>query len=53
MTKILEKTESICPECFKEGKINKIPAEVIEEDGKVFITKTCKKHGSFKDIMFY
>ncbi len=52
MTKILEKTESICPECFKEGKINKIPAELIEEDGKVFITKTCKKHGSFKDIVF-
>ncbi|MCD6398915.1 MAG: radical SAM protein [Candidatus Aenigmarchaeota archaeon] len=50
--KILDKTESICPECLKEGKINKIPAEIIEEDKKVYIRKKCKKHGSFKDIIF-
>lgn len=51
-SKVLEKTESICPECLKEGKINKIKAELIEENGKVYIVKTCKKHGSFKDIVF-
>ncbi|MCK4634535.1 MAG: hypothetical protein KAT37_01550, partial [Candidatus Aenigmarchaeota archaeon] len=49
---ILEKTESVCPECLKEGKINKIPAELIEEDGKVWITKNCPEHGSFKSIVF-
>lgn len=52
MVKVLEKTESICPECLKEGKINKIKAEVIEEDGKVYLTKKCKKHGPFKSIVF-
>jgi len=49
---ILEKTESICPGCYQEGKINKIDAEIIEEDGKVWIQKTCDKHGLFKDIYF-
>jgi uncharacterized radical SAM superfamily Fe-S cluster-containing enzyme len=50
--KVLEKTSSICPACYKEGKIEKIDAEIIEEDGKVYISKTCKKHGAFKDIYF-
>ncbi len=49
---ILEKTESICPGCYKEGTIKKIDAEIIEEDGKVFIQKTCEEHGTFKDIYF-
>ncbi|MCD6477510.1 MAG: radical SAM protein [Candidatus Aenigmarchaeota archaeon] len=52
MIKILEKTESVCPECLKEDKINKIPAELIEEDGKIYLRKKCKKHGSFKAIVF-
>jgi len=50
--KELEKTTSVCPACFQEGKIQKIDAKIIEEDGKVYITKKCKKHGSFKDIYF-
>jgi len=50
--KELEKIESVCPACYQEGKIHKIAASVIEEDGKVWITKKCKKHGSFKDIYF-
>ena len=50
--KELEKIESVCPACYQEGKIHKIPALVIEEDGKVWITKNCEKHGSFKDIYF-
>ena len=48
----LEDTYSICPACNKEGKIVKIPAEIIEENGKVYITKKCKEHGSFKEIYF-
>jgi uncharacterized radical SAM superfamily Fe-S cluster-containing enzyme len=48
----LEKTTSICPECYKDGKINKIDAKIIEDNKKVYITKICDKHGSFKDIYF-
>ena len=50
--KELEKVKSVCPACYQEGKIQKIDAKIVEEDGKVWITKTCKKHGSFKDICF-
>ena len=50
--KVLENIVSVCPACYKEGKIHKIDAEVIEEDGKVYIAKECEKHGSFKDIYF-
>ena len=50
--KELEKTASVCPACFQEGKIRKIDAKIIEEDGKVYIVKECKIHGSFKDIYF-
>jgi len=49
---VLEKTQSICPGCYQEGKINKIDAEIIGEDGKVYMKKTCEKHGTFKDIYF-
>ena len=49
--KELEKTKSICPDCFKEGEINKIDAKIIEEEGKIWITKECPKHGFFKDIV--
>jgi len=49
---ILEKTSSVCPACFQEGKIKKIDANIVEDKGKVYITKTCEKHGSFKDICF-
>ncbi|MCJ7697871.1 MAG: hypothetical protein MUO73_06035 [Thermoplasmata archaeon] len=50
--KELEKTSSVCPACFQEGKIHKIDAKIIEEDGKVWITKNCGDHGDFKDIYF-
>lgn len=50
--KELEKIESVCPACYQEGKINKIPAKIVEDDGKVWIVKECDKHGSFKDIYF-
>jgi|WetSurMetagenome_2_1015567.scaffolds.fasta_scaffold05277_3 7,8-dihydro-6-hydroxymethylpterin dimethyltransferase len=48
----LEKTESICPSCFKEGKLQKIDASIVEDDEKVWIIKVCKQHGSFKEIYF-
>lgn len=50
--KELEKIKSVCPVCYQKGKIEKIDAKVVEEDGKVWITKECKEHGSFKDIYF-
>jgi len=50
--KELERTTSVCPACYQEGNINKIDAKIIEEDGKVWITKKCEKHGDFKDIFF-
>ena len=50
--KELENIKSVCPACYQEGKINKIDAKVVEEGGKVYITKNCEKHGSFKDIYF-
>jgi len=50
--KLLEKTKSVCPECFKEGKINKIDAQIVEEDGKIWMKKECPLHGAFKSIYF-
>ena len=50
--KKLGDTKSVCPACYRDGKIQKIDAKIVEEDGKVWITKECSKHGSFKDIYF-
>ena len=38
----IKNTMSLCPECGKS-----LEAEVYEEDGKVFIKKTCDEHGEF------
>jgi hypothetical protein len=40
--KRLKETKSLCPECGKT-----LNAEVYNEDGKVFIKKTCDEHGEF------
>jgi hypothetical protein len=48
----LERIESICPVCYQKDKIHKIDALVVEEEGKVWITKKCDEHGIFKDIYF-
>lgn len=50
--KKIEDIESVCPECFKEGNVNKIKAEIAEEDKKIWILKRCKKHGPFKELFF-
>jgi hypothetical protein len=41
----LKKTASVCPECLEV-----IPATVFERDGRVWISKRCKKHGEFEDL---
>jgi uncharacterized radical SAM superfamily Fe-S cluster-containing enzyme len=48
----LEKILSVCPAHYQEGKLKKIDAKVIEENGKVYIWKKCPEHGEFKDIYF-
>lgn len=40
-------TTSLCPECSQ-----KIKARLYEEDGKVFMEKTCPDHGYCKDVIF-
>lgn len=51
--KVLEKVESVCPECFrKDNEIRKIDARIVEEDGKIWIKKKCPKHGEFRSIVF-
>ena len=41
----IEKTKSLCPECLIT-----IDAEIFERDGKVFIRKSCPKHGEFEEL---
>jgi 7,8-dihydro-6-hydroxymethylpterin dimethyltransferase len=48
----LEKTYSVCPLCFQDGKIQKINASIIESDEKIWIIKQCQKHGTFREIYF-
>ncbi|MBD3353082.1 MAG: radical SAM protein [Candidatus Lokiarchaeota archaeon] len=42
--KYYAKTKSVCPEC-----LDKIDAEIVEEDGEIWMKKTCPEHGPFKD----
>jgi uncharacterized radical SAM superfamily Fe-S cluster-containing enzyme len=34
-----------------EGKPGEIKAQIVEEDGKILMKKTCDKHGEFSDVM--
>jgi len=43
---IIRKTKSVCPKCIK-----KIKADIVEEDGKVYMLKRCQKHGKFKVLI--
>ncbi len=45
MREDIRKTSSLCPECLKV-----LPAAVFAENGKVFIEKSCPKHGYFKEL---
>jgi len=40
----LKSTKSLCPECLKV-----IPAQLIEDGGKVLIEKVCDEHGNYRD----
>ena len=42
---LINKTSSLCPECKAI-----IPAEVFERDGKVWMSKECKKHGKYEEL---
>lgn len=41
------KTESLCPACLK-----KIEADIVEEDGNMYMVKTCTQHGRFKTVIW-
>jgi uncharacterized radical SAM superfamily Fe-S cluster-containing enzyme len=43
--KPIKRTLSLCPECLKS-----IAADIFERDGKVWIRKTCPKHGTIEDV---
>jgi len=43
-TPYYQKTRSVCPECLQP-----INAEIVEENGEIFMRKTCKEHGFFED----
>ncbi|MEM0123670.1 MAG: radical SAM protein [Conexivisphaerales archaeon] len=45
--KFLRQTRSICPECNRI-----IDATIFERGGKVYIGKTCPKHGYFEEVYF-
>ncbi|MFA5572561.1 MAG: radical SAM protein, partial [Candidatus Bathyarchaeia archaeon] len=41
----IKNTKSLCPECLKV-----IDATIFENDGKVFIKKTCNEHGQYNEL---
>jgi len=41
----IKETKSVCPECLRV-----IPAQIVEDQGKVLIKKTCPRHGYYEDI---
>lgn len=45
--KIINQTDSLCIYCFK-----KIEAEIIEENNKIYLTKTCPEHGNQKVLIW-
>jgi 7,8-dihydro-6-hydroxymethylpterin dimethyltransferase len=34
-----------------EGRPGEIPAEIVEEDGRILMRKECSRHGRFEDVM--
>ena len=42
---VIKETKSICPECLKV-----LDATIFEENGKVYIKKTCPEHGFFQEV---
>ena len=44
--KIIRQTVSFCPQCYV-----KIKAQVVEEEGRIFLEKQCPSHGHFKLLL--
>ncbi|WOF16163.1 radical SAM protein [Methanoplanus sp. FWC-SCC4] len=42
---VIKKTKGLCPEC---GAV--LPADIIEEDNKIWIVRKCPEHGEFKHL---
>ena len=42
---LIKKTKSLCPVCNAV-----IDADIVEEDGGVWITRSCRDHGAFRDL---
>ena len=42
---LIKKTKSLCPVCNTV-----IEAEIVEEDGGVWIRRSCREHGAFRDL---
>jgi hypothetical protein len=40
-------TQSVCPECLK-----RIEARLFEENGAVYMEKSCVEHGEFRDLIY-
>ena len=45
--RILYHTISVCPECLK-----RLPAVITEQDGQVYMEKTCPDHGPFRTLIW-
>lgn len=45
--KVLHTTESVCPEC-----IQRIAAEIIENDDTILMVKQCPEHGEFRTVIW-
>ncbi len=48
-TAIFDGTRSVSE--LVEGKPGEIRAEILEQDGRIVMKKTCQKHGTFTDVM--
>lgn len=42
---LVKKTKSLCPTCMSV-----LESEIVEEDGKIWLVRTCPEHGSFRDL---
>lgn len=47
MNKTLYYTISVCPECLK-----RIPAQIVEENGEIYMNKSCNEHGMFHTLIW-
>ena len=48
MGKVIRSTRSVCPVCLKN-----LPAALCrEDDGRIFLEKTCPDHGAFRALVW-